>query len=329
LKKLFITGGGGYVGSRLVPAMLDFGYKVIVYDTFYYGNYLNQNNNLISINGDIRDKDKLSRSIPEGADVLHLACISNDASFALNPDLSRTINYEAFVDLVNIAKKNQVKRFVYASTSSVYGVSEADNITEDHPLKPITHYNTYKAKCEPILLQEENKIFQPVIFRPATVCGYSPRMRLDLSVNILTAHAITKNIITVFGGTQRRPNLHILDYIDACILLLNSNDVVGKTYNIGNENMTLAEIAKLVRSTLAEVDPKFSNIEITTTPTDDIRSYHIDSSRIFREIGFKPTRTISDAVKEIYFAFVNKDIDINIDLNKYHNVKTLLNNRIS
>lgn len=329
MKKLFITGGGGYVGSRLVPAMLDFGYKVIVYDTFYYGNYLNQNNNLISINGDIRDKDKLSRSIPEGADVLHLACISNDASFALNPDLSRTINYEAFVDLVNIAKKNQVKRFVYASTSSVYGVSEADNITEDHPLKPITHYNTYKAKCEPILLQEENKIFQPVIFRPATVCGYSPRMRLDLSVNILTAHAITKNIITVFGGTQRRPNLHILDYIDACILLLNSNDVVGKTYNIGNENMTLAEIAKLVRSTLAEVDPKFSNIEITTTPTDDIRSYHIDSSRIFREIGFKPTRTISDAVKEIYFAFVNKDIDINIDLNKYHNVKTLLNNRIS
>lgn len=174
MKKLFITGGGGYVGSRLVPAMLDFGYKVIVYDTFYYGNYLNQNNNLISINGDIRDKDKLSSSIPEGADVLHLACISNDASFALNPDLSRTINYEAFVDLVNIAKKNQVKRFVYASTSSVYGVSEADNITEDHPLKPITHYNTYKAKCEPILLQEENKIFQPVIFRPATVCGYSP-----------------------------------------------------------------------------------------------------------------------------------------------------------
>lgn len=329
MKKLFITGGGGYVGSRLVPAMLDFGYKVIVYDTFYYGNYLNQNNNLISIKGDIRDKDKLSSSIPEGADVLHLACISNDASFVLNPDLSRTINYEAFVDLVNIAKKNQVKRFVYASTSSVYGVSEADNITEDHPLKPITHYNTYKAKCEPILLQEENNIFQPVIFRPATVCGYSPRMRLDLSVNILTAHAITKNIITVFGGTQRRPNLHILDYIDACVLLLNSNDVVGKTYNIGNENMTLAEIAKLVRSTLTEVDPKFSNIEITTTPSDDIRSYHIDSSRIFREIGFKPTRTISDAVKEIYFAFVNKDIDINIDLNKYHNVKTLLNSRIS
>jgi nucleoside-diphosphate-sugar epimerase len=329
LKKLFITGGGGYVGTRLVPAMLDFGYKVIVYDTFYYGNYLNQNNNLISIKGDIRDKDKLSSSIPEGADVLHLACISNDASFALNPHLSRTINYEAFVDLVTIAKKNQVKRFVYASTSSVYGVSEADNITEDHPLKPITHYNTYKAKCEPILLQEENNIFQPVIFRPATVCGYSPRMRLDLSVNILTAHAITKNLITVFGGTQRRPNLHILDYIDACILLLNSNDVVGKTYNIGNENMTLAEIAKLVRSTLTEVDPKFSNIEITTTPSDDIRSYHIDSSRIFREIGFKPTRTISDAVKEIYFAFVNKAIDVNIDLSKYHNVKTLLNNRIS
>jgi len=329
LKNLFITGGGGYVGTRLVPVMLNFGYRVIVYDTFYYGNYLNQNRNLITIKGDIRDKDKLSSSIPEGADVLHLACISNDASFALNPDLSRTINYEAFIDLVTIAKKNQVKRFVYASTSSVYGVSEADNITEDHPLKPITHYNAYKAKCEPILLQEEDNIFQPVIFRPATVCGYSPRMRLDLSVNILTAHAITKNLITVFGGTQRRPNLHILDYIDACILLLNSNDVVGKTYNIGNENMTLAEIARLVRSSLTEIDSKFSNIEITTTPSDDIRSYHIDSSKIFREIGFKPTRTISDAVKEVYSAFVNKAIDINIDLDKYHNVKTLLNNRIA
>jgi nucleoside-diphosphate-sugar epimerase len=329
LKKLFITGGGGYIGTRLVPAMLDTGYKVIVYDTFYYGNYLKSHNNLMSIKGDIRDQDKLGSSIPEGADILHLACISNDASFALNPDLSKSINYDAFVKLVSIAKKNKVKRFVYASTSSVYGVSEADNITEDHPLKPITHYNTYKAMCEPILMQEEDNIFQPVIFRPATVCGYSPRMRLDLSVNILTAHAITKKVITVFGGTQRRPNLHILDYIDASKLLLNSDDVVGKTYNIGNENMTLREIANLVRSTLTEIDSKFNNIEILTTPSDDIRSYHINSSKIYREIGFKPTRTISTAVKEIYFAFANNDIDMNITQDKYHNVQTLLNNQIS
>jgi nucleoside-diphosphate-sugar epimerase len=284
---------------------------------------------LISIKADIRDQEKLSRSIPEGADLLHLACISNDASFALNPELSKTINYDAFAQLIISAKKKKVKRFIYASTSSVYGVSEADNITEDHPLKPITHYNTYKAMCEPILLQEEDNVFQPIVFRPATVCGYSPRMRLDLSVNILTAHAITKNLITVFGGVQRRPNLHILDYIDVCKLLLKSNEAVGKTYNVGNENMTLSAIADLVRSTLTEIDPKFKNIEITTTPSDDIRSYHINSSKIYRELGFKPTRTISEAVKEIYFAFINKNIDNNITQARYHNVQTLLNKRIS
>ena len=329
MKNLFITGGGGYVGTRLVPTMLDAGYKVIVYDTFYYGNYLNHHKDLICIKGDIRDQDKLFKSIPEGADILHLACISNDASFALNPDLSKSINYDAFVKLVDIAKNKKVKRFVYASTSSVYGVSESENITEDHQLKPITHYNTYKAMCEPILLQAEDETFEPVIFRPATVCGYSPRMRLDLSVNILTAHAITKKIITVFGGTQRRPNLHILDYIDASKILLESNDVVGKIYNVGNENMTLREIASLVRSTLADIDSNFENIEISTTLSDDIRSYHINSSKIYQEIGFKPKRTISDAVKEIYFAFINGKIDGDITQDKYHNVQTLLGNQIS
>ena len=183
--------------------------------------------------------------------------------------------------------------------------------------------------CEPVLLQAEDETFKPVIFRPATVCGYSPRMRLDLSVNILTAHAITKKAITVFGGTQRRPNLHILDYIDATKLLLESNEVVGKIYNIGNENMTLREIASLVRSTLVDINSNFENIEIFTTPSDDIRSYHINSSKIYREIGFKPKRTISDAVKEIYFAFVNGKIDIDITQDKYHNVQTLLGNQIS
>jgi nucleoside-diphosphate-sugar epimerase len=329
VKEIFVTGGGGYVGTRLIPFLIESGYKVVVYDTFYYGNYLIPNKNLQILTGDLRDINRLQNAIPFGADLLHLACISNDASFALDPELSKTVNFDAFINLVKVAKEKQIRRFVYASTSSVYGISEAENITEDHPLKPITHYNTYKAMCEPILLEETNSNFEGVIFRPATVCGYSPRMRLDLSVNILTAHAITKNLITVFGGSQRRPNLHILDYIDAVVLLLSNNNAIGKIYNVGNENMTLGNIAILVRDTLLKIDSKFNEIQITTEPSDDVRSYHIDSRKIENELGFKPKRNISDAVTEIYEAFASGKIDRDISQEKYHNVATLTSNRIS
>jgi len=329
LKEIFVTGGGGYVGTRLVPYLIKLGYKVIVHDTFYYGNYLLPDRNLKIIKGDLRNLKQIESEIPVGADLLHLACISNDASFALDPDLSKTVNYDAFIDLVSIAKKRQIRRFLYASTSSVYGISDAENITEDHPLKPITHYNTFKALCEPILLDAADSNFEGVIFRPATVCGYSPRMRLDLSVNILTAHAITKGAITVFGGVQRRPNLHILDYIDAVSLLLSSDKANGEIYNVGNENMTLSNIAILVRETLTKIDSKFAEIKITTEPSDDIRSYHIDSTKIENQLGFRPKRSISDAVTEIYEAFVNGKIDGDISQQKYHNVATLKSNGIS
>lgn len=328
MKKIFITGGGGYVGTRLVPILLNEGYKVTVYDTFYFGNFLHPHKNLEMIIGDIRDKNRIYESIPVESDLIHLACISNDASFALNPELSKTVNFDAFVDLVSSAKKRGVNKFIYASTSSVYGVSDKENVTEDHPLKPITHYNDYKGRCEPILLDALSNDFKGVIFRPATVCGFSPRMRLDLSVNILTAHAVTRNKMTVFGGSQKRPNLHILDYISAVQLFLNSEQANGEIYNLGNENLMLSEIALLVRNTLSEVDQKFKNIEIETTESDDIRSYHINSSKIKSQLNFTPTYRIEDAVLEIFEAFNSGKISSNIGDNKYHNVKTLLANNI-
>jgi nucleoside-diphosphate-sugar epimerase len=328
MKKIFITGGAGYVGTRLVPFLLKDGYQVTVYDTFYFGNFLPSDPNLKAITGDIRDKKKIYESIPLGADLIHLACISNDASFALNPELSKTVNFDAFVDLVASAKKRGVKKFIYASTSSVYGVSEKTNVTEDHPLKPITHYNDYKGRCEPILLQALTQDFQGVVFRPATVCGFSPRMRLDLSVNILTAHAITRKKMTVFGGSQKRPNLHILDYISAVQLFLKTDQANGEIYNIGNENLTLSEIALLVRRTLGEINESFKQIDIETTQSDDIRSYHIDSSKIKSQLGFVPQFKIEDAVIEIYEAFKRGHINSNIEENQYHNVKTLLADKV-
>jgi len=170
--------------------------------------------------GDIRDQDLLRRTIRGSDAVIHLACIANDPSFELNPALSRSINYDAFQPLVRISRESGVRRFVYASTCSVYGVSEADNVTEDHPLVPITDYNKYKGLCEPILLDYESPDFTPVIIRPATVCGYSPRQRLDLTVNILTNHAFHNRRITVFGGVQHRPNIHIADVVDLYTSLL-------------------------------------------------------------------------------------------------------------
>ena len=220
--KVLVTGGAGYCGARLVPQMLARGYKVTVYDIMFFGNQFlpRDNPNLRIIDGDIRDTAKFAAAVAGHDAVVNLACISNDASFELDEDLSTSINLNAFEPLVLAAKKAGVKRFVYASSSSVYGVSDNPDVTEDHPLVPLTLYNKYKGMCEPLLKKHTDASFTGVIFRPATVCGYSPRQRLDLSVNILTNHAINAGKITVFGGSQLRPNLHIQDYCDAVQLFL-------------------------------------------------------------------------------------------------------------
>ena len=223
--RLLVTGGAGYCGSRLVPQLLNRGYKVTVYDIMYFGSdFLPKHPNLKIVQGDIRDTEKLAATTAGHDAFVSLACISNDASFELDEQLSTSVNLDAFEPMVIAAKRDGVRRFVYASSSSVYGVSDKPNVTEDHPLVPLTLYNKYKGMCEPLLTKHTDDKFVGVTFRPATVCGYAPRQRLDLSVNILTNHAVNRNKITVFGGSQLRPNLHVQDYCDAVELFLTAPD---------------------------------------------------------------------------------------------------------
>tara|TARA_B100001971_G_C17986521_1_gene430101 strand:- start:33 stop:686 length:654 start_codon:yes stop_codon:yes gene_type:complete len=212
--KILITGGAGYCGSRLVPDLLSKGYKVTVYDIMYFGSdFLPTNDpNLKIVEGDIRNIEKFKNTCKGNDVVVNLACISNDASFVLDEELSTSVNLTPFEPMVLSSKQSGIKRFIYASSSSVYGLSDKKDVKEDHPLVPLTLYNKYKGMCEPLLLKHTDENFEGVIFRPATVCGYAPRLRLDLSVNILTNHAINKGKITVYGGDQLRPNLHIQDY---------------------------------------------------------------------------------------------------------------------
>src|SRR6185312_2064001 len=198
MKKILVTGGAGYVGGVLIPRLLDKGYTVTVYDTMYYGSdHLTTHPRLKMVQGDIRDTATLAREFPGTDVVLHLACISNDPSFELDSSLSESINYDCFEPMVIAAKRAGVKRFVYCSSSSVYGVSDKPEVTEEHPLVPVSLYNKFKGMCEPLLFKHQAPDFVCVTIRPATVCGYSPRMRLDLSVNILTNLAVNTGKITV------------------------------------------------------------------------------------------------------------------------------------
>ena len=222
MQNLLVTGGAGYVGNVLVPVLLDKGYKVTVYDSLFFGGETLPTGNprLKLVEGDIRDTEKLASCFAGIDTVLHLACISNDPSFELDEGLSQSINFDCFEPMVVAAKKAGVKRFVYCSSSSVYGVSDSPDVTEDHPLVPLTLYNKFKGMCEPVLFKHQAPGFTCVTIRPATVCGYSPRLRLDLSVNILTNLAVNSGTITVFGGTQLRPNLHIKDMADAYVTMI-------------------------------------------------------------------------------------------------------------
>ena len=324
LKTILVTGGAGYCGGILIPMLLEKNFKVKVYDIMFFGSdHLPKTPNLEIIKADIRDLEIFKKSL-NGVDiVLHLACISNDTSFVLNEKLSETINYDSFEPLVIESKKSGVRRFIYASSSSVYGVSDKPDVTEDHPLVPLTLYNKFKGLCEPLLLKHIDESFSGVIFRPATVCGYSPRQRLDVSVNILTNFAINKDFIKVFGGTQMRPNLHINDYAKLCIKLIESSDelVNGQIFNCGYENMKISEIASSVKNIVEENYNK--KIEIKTEFSDDNRSYHINSDKIKRVLDFSPTLTIEDAVNDLCIAFKKNLLPNSFDDDKYFNVKSI------
>jgi nucleoside-diphosphate-sugar epimerase len=325
IKNVLITGGAGYVGHVLTPRLLAAGYNVTVYDILFFGCRLPNSPNLRVIQGDIRDTAKLAAAFQGQDAVLHLACISNDASFELDENLSKTINYDCFEPMVAAAKKAGVKRFVYCSSSSVYGVSNSPQVTEDHPLIPLTLYNKFKGMCEPELWKHKSDDFTAVVMRPATVCGYSPRTRLDLSVNILTNHAVNKGVITVFGGTQMRPNLHIEDMVDAYQLMLSAphDKIQGEVFNIGFENHSIADIARMAQKVVGEEMPDRGKIDIVTTPSDDNRSYHVNSDKIFRVLGFRPKRTIEDAVRDLVRAFGNHLLEASFDNDWYYNVRTM------
>lgn len=325
-KKIFITGGAGYVGARLVPRLLEMGYLVTVLDLMLYGeNVIEDHQNLEMIKGDIRDYDLLRKVILGHDLVIHLACISNDPSFELNPLLGKEINLDAFRPLVDASKQAGVKRFIYASSSSVYGVKQEVNVHEQMTLEPLTDYSRFKAECENILSEYNSDDFTAVTIRPATVCGYSPRQRLDVVVNILTNLAVHKREITIFGGDQLRPNIHIEDMVDAYLVLINApkEKISGNIFNAGYENQTVKEIANIVKDVVGD------DVRLVVSPTDDNRSYHISSEKIERELGFVAKRTIRDAVSDLKEAMDLGLLPNSLDDEKYFNIKRMKSVRLT
>lgn len=323
IRQVLVTGGAGYVGAVLVPELLNKGYHVKVLDLYIYGEHVldavKDHPNLEQIKGDIRDRKLLERLIPGCDAVIHLACISNDPSFELDPGLGKSINYDAFYDLVDVSKESGVHRFIYASSSSVYGIKEEENVTEDLPLQPLTDYSKYKAMCEDVLLKKREPGFVTMILRPSTVCGYSPRLRLDLTVNILTNHAFHNRKIIVFGGQQMRPNIHIQDMTEAYLKSLEWPDeaIDGKIFNVGYDNYRVLWIAEMVRDVVG------SDVQIVTTPTDDLRSYHVSSEKIKRELNFVARHTVQDAVRDLVAAFQAGNVPNSMTDSRYYNIKTM------
>lgn len=326
MKTVLVTGGAGYKGCVLVPKLLQAGYKVVVFDLMLFGvEGLPTHPNLKVVKGDIRNIDEFSRALAGVNSVIHMACISNDPSFDLDPSLSRTINYECFEPMVQASKVAGVERFIYVSTSSVYGVSDAPEVTEEHPFVPLTDYNKYKGLCEPFLVRQQSPEFTTTIIRPATVCGYSPRMRFDLTVNILTNHAVNKRVITVFGGTQQRPNIHIEDVTDLYVELLEipKELIAGEAFNAGYENHTVAQLAEFVRKVVEDEFPEKAPIRVQTAPSDDNRSYHVSSRKITERLGWKPKRTIEDAVRDLCRAFKEGKFGDSLSNDNYVNVRAV------
>lgn len=326
---VLVTGGAGYVGSALVPELVRQGYTVTVFDTFWFWNSpqeylqatgLETSANVHLVQGDLRSKEDLAKALKGADSVIHLACISNDPSSELDHVFTHDVNYTGSVLLIDMAKRAGVRRFIYASSSSVYGIKKEPNVTEDLPLEPLTQYSRLKVEIEHYLLYKLDELnagsFHGVIIRPSTVCGYSPRQRLDVVVNILTSSAVNTGKIKVLGGDQLRPNIHIKDMVRAYLLLLQApvEKINKKVYNAGYENLKVIEIAKLVQSVVG-------NVGMDVQETNDPRSYHVCSDKIKNELGFSTKHTVREAILELKEAF-DKQL-IYPDDERWYNMKRM------
>ena len=320
LKKIFITGGAGYLGSLLVPELLKAGYSVAVYDMYLYGKVLTPHRQLTEINGDIRDRKKLIEASKGSDSLIHLACISNDPSFDLDPKLGKSINYDAFRNVIDAVKLNGIKRLIVASSTSQYGVKPiGTDVKEDTEAEPITDYAKYKIECEK-LLQNSNLGAEYVFIRPATLCGYAPRLRLDLSVNLLTINALISKKIRVFGGSQMRPALNIKDLVRFIEFLLEApgEKINGQAFNISRQNATIMQLAEMVKKVIAD-----DSIEIEVTPSNDPRSYHVSTEKIKKVLGFDCRFTIEDAIKSIIDAYKKGLIIDGLNNPLYYNIQMM------
>ena len=310
--KILVTGGCGYKGHVLIPKLLNQGHKVICFDIQWFGNFLDYHENLTVVKGDVRNIEEIPFDGIEC--IIHLASIANDPCGDLNPKLTWEVSALATMQIADKAKRLGVKRFIYASSGSVYGIKDEEQVTEDLELKPISEYNKTKMVAERVLLSYQDDMVVQII-RPATVCGYSERMRLDVSVNLLTMHALSKGKITVFGGKQIRPNIHIDDLTDLYIHLIDHPEITG-VYNAGFENISILEIAELVTKHLP--------VEIEITDSNDPRSYRINSDKILAT-GFKPKKKVEDAIIEIIDKY---NLGILKDEDKFYNLKWMQVNRL-
>jgi nucleoside-diphosphate-sugar epimerase len=309
-KNIFVTGACGYKGSVLVPKLLAAGYQVTAYDIMWFGNYLDAHERLTIVKGDIRSADELDLSSFDA--VIHLSSVANDPCSDLDPLLTWEISCLATMRLADRAARQGVPHFIYASSGSVYGLKDETQVTEDLELVPLSEYNKTKMVGERVLLSYSDQMVVQIV-RPATVCGLSPRMRLDVAVNLLTMQALTRGEITVLGGDQTRPNIHIDDITDLYLFLLDHPEATG-IFNAGFENISIMDIAKLAT--------KHADASIITKPSNDPRSYRVNSDRLLAT-GFRPKKTVEDAIREICEAYSLGKLK---DEPQFHNLRWMQEN---